>query len=216
MRKNQTSVAGARFEWLERANEVRREDSLNRLRNAADRIFSERGYIATSIEEIARSAGVSRPTFYRHFSGKFAIALDMFDRESELVAPLWRSLSDRNYRDLAAVTQWVGEIMDFEKSRPALFRIIVELGLAEPAFLERATAIVPGYIVDLAEAIPAFAATQGDDEAAQNRWVEAWLILEEILFQAKAGGIGYAMAARHLVAHHLATRLHRFILTLST
>lgn len=215
MKKNQTREAGARFEWLERVNEARREDSLFRLRSAADRLFSERGYIATSIDEIAREAGVSRPTFYRHFSGKFAIALDLFDRESDAVAPLWRSLSDRDFGDLAAVTQWVVEIMDFEKSRPALFRIIVEIGLAEPAFLERVTAVVPGYITDLAETIPAFATTQGGDEAAQNRWVEAWLILEEILYQAKAGVSGYAKPARHLVARHLAARLHRFILNVA-
>ena len=37
---------------------------------AAIELFAERGYDQTSVDEIARAAGVSRSTFFRQFGGK--------------------------------------------------------------------------------------------------------------------------------------------------
>lgn len=43
------------------------------LRDAARRLFAERGYEATTVREIARAAGVTERTFYRYFDGKEGI-----------------------------------------------------------------------------------------------------------------------------------------------
>ncbi len=40
---------------------------------AAARLFAERGYSGTSIEDLGAEAGVSGPALYKHFSGKQAI-----------------------------------------------------------------------------------------------------------------------------------------------
>jgi len=50
------------------------------LQAAALRLFSEQGYDATTVEQIAREAGVSHMTFFRHFATKDAVVLeDDFD-----------------------------------------------------------------------------------------------------------------------------------------
>ena len=50
------------------------------LQAAALRLFSEQGYDATTVEQIAREAGVSHMTFFRHFPTKDAVVLqDGFD-----------------------------------------------------------------------------------------------------------------------------------------
>ncbi|MFZ1287780.1 MAG: helix-turn-helix domain-containing protein [Candidatus Phosphoribacter sp.] len=50
------------------------------LQDAALRLFSEHGYDATTVEQIAREAGVSHMTFFRHFPTKDAVVLeDGFD-----------------------------------------------------------------------------------------------------------------------------------------
>ncbi len=36
----------------------------------ATRVFTERGYQATSMDDIARAAGVTKPVLYQHFSSK--------------------------------------------------------------------------------------------------------------------------------------------------
>ncbi len=47
------------------------------------RLFAERGFEGTSIEEIAAQAGVSKPVVYEHFGGKEGIYAVVVDREVE-------------------------------------------------------------------------------------------------------------------------------------
>jgi len=46
------------------------------LQETATRLFTEQGYDATPVEQIAREAGVSHMTFFRHFATKDAVVLD--------------------------------------------------------------------------------------------------------------------------------------------
>ncbi len=46
------------------------------LQGAADRLFAERGYAATTVNEIAAAAGVTERTFFRYFQGKEELILD--------------------------------------------------------------------------------------------------------------------------------------------
>lgn len=50
------------------------------IRDAAFRLFGERGYDATSVEEIVAAAGVSRSTFFRMFGSKEAVIFPDHDR----------------------------------------------------------------------------------------------------------------------------------------
>ena len=47
-----------------------------RLQNEAIKLFGERGYDNVTVEEIARAAGVSHMTFFRHFPTKESVVLD--------------------------------------------------------------------------------------------------------------------------------------------
>lgn len=49
--------------------------------DAAMQCFHEKGYVATTIDEIAARAGTGRPTFYSHFPNKEAVV-------EEIVAPM--------------------------------------------------------------------------------------------------------------------------------
>ncbi|WP_052418472.1 TetR/AcrR family transcriptional regulator [Pseudooceanicola atlanticus] len=46
---------------------------------AAERLFMEKGYIATTISSIARAAGTSQSNVYVYFDSKFEIAFAVFD-----------------------------------------------------------------------------------------------------------------------------------------
>jgi AcrR family transcriptional regulator len=51
-------------------------------------LFAERGYEATSVEEIAERAKVSKPIVYEHFGGKEGLYAVIVDREMEHVVAL--------------------------------------------------------------------------------------------------------------------------------
>ncbi|MDT4901174.1 MAG: hypothetical protein QOJ78_2104 [Pseudonocardiales bacterium] len=57
-------------------------------------LFAEKGFEATSIEEIAARAGVSKPVVYEHFGGKEGLYAVVVDREmGDLLDRLTRALS---------------------------------------------------------------------------------------------------------------------------
>ena len=48
-------------------------------------VFAERGFGATSVEEIAARANVSKPILYDHFGGKEGLYAVVVDRELEYI-----------------------------------------------------------------------------------------------------------------------------------
>lgn len=68
-----------------------KQTNRQRLLEAALRLFSRDGYEATSVAAIAREAGVSRATFYRHFRGKREVLLALLSTWHDLMEWIRRS-----------------------------------------------------------------------------------------------------------------------------
>jgi AcrR family transcriptional regulator len=58
------------------------------------RLFAERGFEGTSIEEIAAQAGVSKPVVYEHFGGKEGLYAVVVDREVERLLSMATNILD--------------------------------------------------------------------------------------------------------------------------
>jgi AcrR family transcriptional regulator len=94
------------------------------LLGVARSLFAEQGFEATSIEEIAERAGVTRPVVYEHFGGKDRIHAVVVDREvtrlSEVLAePLVEASSNRQTAEWAATA-----FLRFIEEDPDGFRIL--------------------------------------------------------------------------------------------
>ena len=64
------------------------------------RVFAERGYEASSVEEIADRAKVSKPIVYEHFGGKEGLYAVVVDREMEgVVALITEAISSGSPRE---------------------------------------------------------------------------------------------------------------------
>ena len=71
------------------ARELQRQHTRARLFEAALAEFAKVGFDGASVAEIARAAGVSRPSFYFHFPTKEHVLLELqWRKELELVAQL--------------------------------------------------------------------------------------------------------------------------------
>jgi len=91
----------------------RKPDSLARLKQAARRLFVERGYDATRPQDIAREAGLGHGTFYLHYPDKRACFLAFVeDARRELDAHLrahrlpGQSLEQRIAANLQAIHEY--------------------------------------------------------------------------------------------------------------
>ena len=65
---------------------------LELIEQAAIRLFAERGFAATTVDDVAKAAGLTKPMLYRHFESKqeLAVALMIRARADLIEAPLAR------------------------------------------------------------------------------------------------------------------------------
>ncbi|MBB5921721.1 AcrR family transcriptional regulator [Actinoalloteichus hoggarensis] len=87
-------------------------------------LFAEKGFEATSIEEIAHRAGVSKPVVYEHFGGKEGIYAVVVDREMELLLDrIVSALSAGHPKEL--LEQAACALLDYIQDSSDGFRILV-------------------------------------------------------------------------------------------
>ena len=61
-------------------SERRRQETADRIAEAAARLFGERGFAATTVSEICERADVARQTFFNHFATKQEVAQELARR----------------------------------------------------------------------------------------------------------------------------------------
>jgi AcrR family transcriptional regulator len=87
-------------------------------------LFAERGFDATSVEEVASRAEVSKPVVYAHFGGKEGLYAEVVERE---VARLLRMIDDAlgGGRPRELLEQAAGAFLDYVEECTDGFRILV-------------------------------------------------------------------------------------------
>jgi AcrR family transcriptional regulator len=108
------------------------------LLGAAQTVFVAQGYHAAAMDEIAETAGVSKPVLYQHFPSKLDLYLALLDQHCEdLVARVrgaLESTTDNKQRVEAAISAYFG----FVAGDGEAFRLVFESDLRnEPAVRER-------------------------------------------------------------------------------
>ena len=107
------------------------------LLSIARRLFAERGFDGTSIEEVAARAEVSKPVVYEHFGGKEGLYAVVVDREvRSLLDMMTRALTAGHPRVL--LEQAAFALLDYIEQNPDGFRILVRdspIGSASGSFV---------------------------------------------------------------------------------
>jgi AcrR family transcriptional regulator len=96
------------------------------IEEAATGLFARRGYAATTVEDIARAAGVTKPMLYRHFESKQELCMALLDRHrDELVAaPLGvfdPEAQDRRAQLVAMIEAWLEHTREHPDATRLLF-----------------------------------------------------------------------------------------------
>ncbi len=108
------------------ARRARRSRRREQLLVAAGEAFAAGGYYATSMDNISRIAGVSKPILYQHFSNKLDLYLAVLQGHIDVlvhnVRHALRSTTDNEQRVRAAVEAY----FDFVDDRTQGYRVVFE------------------------------------------------------------------------------------------
>ncbi len=85
------------------------ENTQERILISALRLFSERGISQTSIDEVAKHAGVTRVTVYRYFTDKKNLAFQAFLRIEQVFQKASAELERNPQADWAIIMKQIGE-----------------------------------------------------------------------------------------------------------
>ena len=100
--------------------------------------MAEKGYAAATIEDVVRDAGVSKKTFYEHFSDKLDCFLAAYEAASdELLAHVRAAQEGADDEWLVRTRAGIHAYLRWLAAEPALARVfLIEIAAAGPAALE--------------------------------------------------------------------------------
>jgi AcrR family transcriptional regulator len=114
-----------------------------RMLDAVADVVSFQGYAAMSVEDIVSAAGVSRRTFYDHFTDKEDAFLQAFDQVAGELLRRVNAAYDASDSFGEAVVACLREFLEFAADEPRFADLcIVEVMAAGPAAIERRTAVL--------------------------------------------------------------------------
>jgi AcrR family transcriptional regulator len=125
---------------------------------AGGRLFGERGYDATRLDDIAAAAGVTKPILYRHFDAKRALYLALLERHRDDLASFAAMIDaaegTRDERLRTVLEVWLTYVETHSYAWRMLFRDTgggPEVQAFRLEVHERARAVLAGIIRSLSE-----------------------------------------------------------------
>ena len=159
-----------------------------RLLEATGRTVADKGYAATTIEDIVRGAGVSKKTFYEHFTDKLACFLAAYEAASdELFEHVRVAQNGEDGEWLARTRAGIHAYLRWLAAEPALARVfLIEVAAAGPDALERRERLRDRYAermreLQVANSVPGeifHAVVAGADDLVVRRLREGGDLLE--------------------------------------
>jgi len=142
-----------------RAARLPRDQRRAQLLDAANEVFTSKGYHAAAMDDIAEAAGVSKPVLYQHFPSKLDLYLALLDSSCErLVEIVTEALASTDH-NADRVVATMGAFYEFVSSSAGEFRFVFESDLTGEGRVQQRLWRVNDEIAD------AIAAVISDDTA---------------------------------------------------
>jgi AcrR family transcriptional regulator len=156
------------------ARRLRRAERREQLLAAATQAFARTGFAATSLDDIAEAAGISRVLLYRHFESKTDLYRAVMDRA---IARLTTAVGTRDYTYAS-----IDALLAAAAEDPDGFRLLFHHAAREPEFRQQMDRFQRGMVAtarrELAKLIPDRAWVQWAAQLAPVVAIEAvmaWL-----------------------------------------
>ncbi|MET0693468.1 MAG: TetR/AcrR family transcriptional regulator [Propionibacteriaceae bacterium] len=130
-----------------------RDQRRAQLLDAANDVFTTKGYHAAAMDDIADAAGVSKPVLYQHFGSKLELYLDLLDlscdRLVEVVEEALASTEDNGDRVIATMSAFY----EFVANSSGEFRFVFESDLTGDGEVQKRLWRVNNEIADAIAAV---------------------------------------------------------------
>jgi AcrR family transcriptional regulator len=100
------------------------------LLEAAQKVFVQRGYGATTVDDIVKAAGASRATFYLHFANKAEVMAAIFQSLMPATAEYWRNL-DRSLGSRQDLRGWLEQAIGWWEEHREILPALHEASAAD-------------------------------------------------------------------------------------
>lgn len=114
-----------------------RHQRREQLLEAAGDVFASRGYHATSMDDLAEAAQVSKPVLYQHFASKLELYLALLDRTCDELVTVMEQALDSTEDNAERVVATMTAFYDLVSSQRAAFRLIFESDVGDAAVQDR-------------------------------------------------------------------------------
>lgn len=123
---------------------TQRQQTRRELASAAVRLFAERGYDQTTVDQIAAAAGVARRTFFRHYQSKDDVIFPDHDETAAQVEEVLQ-MAGRDEDPLQVICRGIWQVMRMYAADPELSVTRYHLVRQVPALREHEKAVVSRY-----------------------------------------------------------------------
>jgi AcrR family transcriptional regulator len=155
--------------------EAQKASTFEVLLRAAEELFAERGYAATTIEQIASHAGASRATFYLHFEGKWQAAAALIERRlMPETVEYYQRLDTLGVPDRDQLRAWLDDALGFYQRHRQDLTIYRQASGIEPQL----AALQPAYLGRCADAMSGFLERWGEERREEARLRLSLLIIQ--------------------------------------
>ena len=140
-----------------RATRASGDDRERAILETAERLLEDRPLSEISVDDLAKGAGISRPTFYFYFPSKDAVVLTIIDRLVAAAAgsreQALTTLAEGDPR--AGLRQGLEDLYSAFRSRRAVTLAAAELRMTNPEARELWTQVMEGWVADVTAVIEA-------------------------------------------------------------
>ena len=131
----------------------RGRQSRQRIVNAAERVFGEKGYFPASIADITREADVAQGTFYSYFTSKREVFIEVLAGLAYLIRTVTREALGDGQGRLEEERRGFAAFFALVNEHPHLYRIVRQAEFVEDSLQIYYERIVPGYVTRLRAAM---------------------------------------------------------------
>lgn len=131
----------------------RGRQSRQRIVDAAERVFGEKGYFPASIVDITREAGVAQGTFYGYFTSKREVFIEVLAGLAHLIRAVTREALGEGQGRLEEERRGFAAFFALVNEHPHLYRIVRQAEFVEDSLQIYYERIVSGYVARLRAAM---------------------------------------------------------------